>query len=102
MTKRLKGSETSDDSLSSSEAAALFELHRIVEDIGAIRFRLLGVQASLPISPLERDPLLESDAPDTTTEIRSAIGCILRDRIDPALRALRTAAFSRHRQEWVT
>lgn len=93
--------KTSDASLSSSEAAALIELYRVIEEMEAIRFRLLGVQASLPLSPLERDPLLESDAPDTTTEIRSAIGCILEDRIDPALRDLRTA-YSRRRQEWET
>ena len=102
MTKRLKGSETCDDSLSPSEAAALIQLGRIVEELEAMRFQLLGVQASVPISPLERDPLLETDSMDVATEIRSAIGCVLTDRIDPALRELRAAAYSRHRQEWVT
>jgi hypothetical protein len=94
--------KTSDDSLSPSEAAALVHLGRIVEQLEAIRFQLLGVQASVQISPLERDPLLESDSMDVATEIRSAIGCILTDRIDPALRDLRAVAYSSRRQEWET
>ena len=74
-----------------TEAAAREQLRRISRELEALRFRLLGVQASLPASPLEHDPLHEDDAMDPATEIRTAIGCVLADRIDPALRDLQTA-----------
>jgi len=47
-----------------TEAAAREQLRRISRDLEALRFRLLGVQASLPASPLEHDPLREDDAMD--------------------------------------
>jgi hypothetical protein len=78
-----------------TEAAAREQLRRISRDLEALRFRLLGVQASLPASPLEHDPLREDDAMDPATEIRTAIGCVLADRIDPALRDLQAAAAPR-------
>ncbi len=78
--------------MTTAEAAARERLREIAAELETLRFRLLEVQASLPPSPLERDPLREDDAMDTTTEIRSAIDCVLEDRIDPALKALRAAA----------
>jgi hypothetical protein len=74
-----------------TEAAARDQLREISRDLDAIRFRLLGVQAILPRSPQEQDPLLESDTMDSSTGLRAAIGCVLQDRIDPALRDLRAA-----------
>jgi hypothetical protein len=74
-----------------AETTAEAQLGEIADALEAIRFRLLGVQASLPPSPLERDPLLEEDEMDTATKLRTLVGCVLEDRIEPALRELRTA-----------
>jgi hypothetical protein len=70
------------------ETAAEAQLREIAA-LEALRFRLLGVQASLPPSSLERDPLREVDEMDTATEIRAVVGCVLEDRIEPALQELR-------------
>jgi hypothetical protein len=75
-----------------AEDTAREQLLEISHELEAIRFRLLGVQASLPSSPAERDLLREDDEMDTPTEIRSAIDCLLTDRIDPALRELQATA----------
>jgi hypothetical protein len=75
-----------------AEAAARDQLREIYRDLDAIRFRLLGVQATLPRSPQEEDPLMDSDTMDSSAELRGAISCVLCDRIDPALRDLREAA----------
>jgi hypothetical protein len=71
------------------ETAAEAQLREIADALEALRFRLLGVQASLPPSSLERDPLREVDEMDTATEIRAVVGCVLEDRIEPALQELR-------------
>jgi hypothetical protein len=78
--------------MTTAEAAARERLREIAAGLETLRRRLLEVQASLPASPLEHDPLREDDATDPTTEIRSTIGCVLEDRIDPALRDLQAAA----------
>ena len=77
--------------MTAAETTAEAQLGEIADELEAIRFRLLGVQASLPASPLERDPLREDDEMDTATKLRALVGCILEDRIAPALRELRTA-----------
>jgi hypothetical protein len=75
------------------EERAREQLREVAAELEAIRFRLLGVYAALPVSPGERDPLREDDdAMDATTRIRAAIGCILEDRIAPAFRELQEAA----------
>lgn len=74
-----------------TEAAAKKQLREIAAALETIRFQLLGVQASLPTSPLESERLLEDDEMDLTTELRTAIGCVLEDRLDPAIRALQDA-----------
>ena len=76
--------------MTDAETTAEAQLREIADALEAIRFRLLGVQASLPASSLERDPLREEDEMDTATEIRAAVGCVLEDRIEPALQELRT------------
>jgi len=75
-----------------AEGTARAQLREIATALETIRFRLLGVQASLPPSSLEETPILETDEMDAPTEIRTAIGCVLEDRIAPAIRALQEAA----------
>jgi hypothetical protein len=70
------------------------QLRGIATDLEAIRLRLLGLQASLPASPAERFRLLEEEALDTGAEIRAVIGCVLHDRIQPAIEDLRGVAAS--------
>ena len=78
-----------------AEATAKQQLLEIAAALEAIRFQLMGVQASLPASPMERERLLEEDEMDPRTEIRTAIGCVLEDRIDPAIRNLQAVALNR-------
>lgn len=75
-----------------SETQAKEQLREIVAELEAIRFRLLGIQASLPDSPAERFPPLEGDEMDPWSEIRAIIGCVLDDSIRPAIRDLRNMA----------
>jgi hypothetical protein len=60
------------------ETAAREQISEIAADLEAIRFRLLGVHASLP-----------PEGP--ATGMRADIECILADAIEPALRDLRSA-----------
>lgn len=54
--------------------------------------RLRQIHAGLPVSPREEAMLLgEADA-DVATELRSAIECVIPDRLEPAIRTLREAA----------
>src|SRR4051794_5203643 len=71
-----------------TESVARVQLREIAAELETLRFRLLGVQAILPPSSLEETPLLETDEMDVPTEIRTTIGCVLEDRIGPAIRAL--------------
>lgn len=75
-----------------TEDAARAQLREIAAALETLRFRLLGVQASLPPSSLEETPALETDEMDAPTEIRTTIGCVLEDRIGPAIRALQEAS----------
>ena len=68
------------------------QLREIIAELEAIRFRLLGIQASLSASPAERFPPLEGDELDPEAEIRAVIGCVLDDSIRPAIRDLRNMA----------
>jgi hypothetical protein len=54
----------------------------------ALRIRLLGIRASLPESPPESATLADLDEMEIATEIRSVIGCVLQDCIEPAIRDL--------------
>jgi len=60
------------------------QILHIAEDLSAIRYRLLGVQASLPAGTAETDRLLETDSMDEVTELRTTIACVLRDYLQPA------------------
>lgn len=54
--------------------------------------RLRRVHASLPVSAREEVMLLGEADPDVSTEVRSAIECVIPDRLEPAIRTLREAA----------
>lgn len=82
----------SSDRESGLEERAREQLREVAAELEAIRFRLLGVYAALPVSAAEREPLREDDAMDPATQLRAAIGCVLEDRIAPAFRELQAAA----------
>jgi hypothetical protein len=68
------------------------ELRAAAGELTTIRYRLLGVQASIPPSPLETSRGdLESD-PDEVTELRSAIAVGIHDHLEPLIRNLLSAA----------
>lgn len=54
--------------------------------------RLRKVHESLPVSPREEAMLLGEAEADVSTEVRSAIECVIPDRLEPAIRTLREAA----------
>jgi hypothetical protein len=71
------------------------QLWEIVGDLVAIKFRLLGVQASLPEPAADPTPQgLEKDLEtmDRRTEIRAVIGCVLNDFVASAIGDLRDVA----------
>jgi hypothetical protein len=75
--------------------AAREQLREIVGDLESIRFRLLGVQASLPEPAADgtvQGFVEDIEEMDFRTEIRSVIGCVLNDCVAPAMRDLREAA----------
>jgi hypothetical protein len=78
-----------------TETDAKEEIREIAAELKGIGLRLLGVQASLPASPAERFRLLEEEeAMDTSAEIRAVVGCVLQDRIQPAIEDLLEVAAS--------
>jgi hypothetical protein len=74
------------------ELAAQFQVRAIAADLEALRFRLWGVHASLPITAQEPAMLAGEAEMDLSTEVRSIIECVLNDDIEPAIRDLVTAA----------
>jgi hypothetical protein len=70
------------------------QLLAIVHDLDAIKFRLLGVQASLPPGILEFDRFLEMEATDPAAILRAAIACALQDHLGPLARDLEAAVVS--------
>jgi hypothetical protein len=69
------------------------ELRRAAEELMAIRYRLLGVQASIPPSPSERSTEdLHEGAADVATELRSVIGVAIHDSLEPLIQNLLAAA----------
>lgn len=78
--------------LSDIEVAAQAELRKIVQDLDAIRSRLLALHEKLPVPPQETAMLLGEEEMDVSTEVRSVIECALADSLEPALRDLAAAA----------
>jgi hypothetical protein len=74
------------------EAAARAQLGEIGRALEAVRFRLLGVEATLPAGALELIDLIEEEEMDTRTEIRSVIQHVLDAMVEPAVRSLRAVA----------
>ena len=69
------------------------EVRRIIEALESIRWRLLGVQLSLP-EPIEETVRLQevADEMDPAAELRTVIHCVLNDSLRPAIEDLRDAA----------
>jgi hypothetical protein len=76
----------------SAESTARGQLRRIVVRLEELRLQLLGLQATLPEPAAERERLADLEILDAGAEIRAAIGCVLADRISPALRDLAAVA----------
>jgi hypothetical protein len=74
--------------MKAEERKALEQVAAEVEALEAVRIRLLGIRASLPEAPAESAALADLDEVDLVTEIRSVIGCVLEDSIEPAIRDL--------------
>lgn len=77
---------------SESEATAQAQLRQIAMELEAIRFRLIGLQATLSVPPQEDAMLAGELDMDVSTEVRSVIDCVLNDSIQPAVRDLLAAA----------
>ncbi len=75
-----------------AEDVAQTELHEIAAGWERDVDRLRKVHASLPVSPREEAMLLGEVEADVSTEVRSAIECVIPDRLEPAIRTLREAA----------
>jgi len=73
------------------EAAAQVVLRGMVEDLEAFRSRLVDLHAGLPVPPLETAMVAEEEM-NVSAQVRSAIECVLTDRIEPAIRDLAAAA----------
>ena len=58
------------------------EVRGVVRDLEALRFRLLGVRASLPAPRATREE-------DAVVDVGSVLECVLEDSLRPALRDLR-------------
>jgi hypothetical protein len=75
-----------------AESTARGQLRRIVVRLEELRLQLLGLQATLPEPAAERERLADLEILDAGAEIRAAIGCVLADRIGPALSDLAVVA----------
>ena len=75
-----------------TEDDAQRQVRDIAAELEAIRFRLLGVCASLEVPPEEPAMLAGEMDMDVSTEVRSVIECVVNDFIDSAIRDLRGAA----------
>lgn len=72
-----------------TEKAAQEEIHDVIRSLEALRFRLVGVRASLPASGDE-----DKEA-DGATDLRTVIDCVLADSLGPAIRDLNKAMAKR-------
>jgi len=67
------------------------QIEESARDLKAVKFRLLGVRASL--RPQEAEPA------DPETELRTVIECVLHDSLEPAIESLEEAVERRLGQE---
>jgi hypothetical protein len=68
------------------------ELGPLIEGLRAIRYRLVGLQASIPPTRQETSTEDLEGELDAATEIRALLGNALHDRLDPLIRDLIAAA----------
>ena len=78
--------------MSEPEEKAQDQLLVIADELVAVQFRLLGVQAILPPGAFELVPVVEVEEMDLRTQLRAAVQNTLSELIEPAIRALRGAA----------
>lgn len=74
------------------EDKAQAKLRKAVNKMETVRHLLGRIYADVPASPREEVMLLGEAEPDVATEVRSAIECVLADRIEPAIQVLAEAA----------
>jgi hypothetical protein len=76
------------------KAAQEEQIREIVRDLEAIKFRLIGVAATLPPSPAENDRLKDvgSEETDPVSAFHAVIQCVLNDSLQPAIEDLRDMA----------
>jgi hypothetical protein len=76
-------------------AEARRHLHKVLDQLEAVRWQLLGIRQSLPEPTAERVRIADvSDEPDAVTELRTTIDCVLEDDLRPALQDLQDALAS--------
>jgi len=68
------------------------ELRAAARDLTAIRYRLLGVQASIPPSAQEISRGDLEGEPDVETELRTVIANVIQNCLDPLINDLLAAA----------
>lgn len=68
------------------------QLREMARDLETIKYRLLGVLASVPLSPSEADPDQEADSSDPTVQFRGDVECLLSDQLEPLIQDLLDAA----------
>jgi hypothetical protein len=67
------------------------QLLKLADDLGTFQLTLRGIQASLPEAPAEAFRLVDVEAMEPATELRTVISCVLNDYLGPAERDLRDA-----------
>ena len=75
--------------MTDAEASAREQLKWIARDLEGIRYRMLGVEATLPPAPIDLLPQLEEEPMSGITQLHAVIQCVLQDSIEPAIRDLR-------------
>ncbi|HVR95379.1 MAG TPA: hypothetical protein VMW27_02110 [Thermoanaerobaculia bacterium] len=68
------------------------QLRIAVRELEDLRTRLLGIQASLPLSPADTSPEDMEEPATPASEMHAVLGCVVRDYLDPLIRDLRGAA----------
>jgi hypothetical protein len=68
------------------------QLGPLIESLRAIRNQLMEIQESIPPTSQETSPEDLESEPDAPTEIRALLGNAVRDRLDPLISDLITAA----------
>jgi len=85
--------------MTKADATAQKQLRAIARDLSGIRYRLLGVVASLSHGRMEEAGDERDDKrSDLATEVRSVAECVLADNIRPAIEDLLAAARYRGRK----